>query len=64
MTEPSERPDERGAASAAATPRWVKIFAAVAATVLVLFAILALAGRGGEHGPGRHSADVAAVEIS
>jgi hypothetical protein len=39
---------------AAGTPRWVKVFGAVALVVLLLLVILLLAGRPG-HGPGRHS---------
>ena len=34
-------------------PRWVKIFAAIALLVLLLFVVLLVTG-GGEHGPGRH----------
>ena len=37
------------------TPRWVKVFGIVALLVLVLVVILAVTGRGGEHGPGRHA---------
>ncbi len=37
------------------TPRWVKVFGLVAVAVVVLFVVLALAGRG-EHGPRRHTA--------
>ena len=33
-------------------PRWVKVFAIIAAIVVVAIVILALAG--GEHGPSRH----------
>ena len=35
-------------------PRWVKIFGALALLVLLLFIVLLVTGRGGEHGPGRH----------
>jgi len=42
MTEPSTRP---------ATPRWVKVFGAIALVVLLLFVVRLF---GGEHGPGRH----------
>jgi hypothetical protein len=35
-------------------PRWVKVFAAIALLLLVLFVLLLVTGRGGEHGPGRH----------
>jgi ABC-type transporter Mla subunit MlaD len=36
------------------TPLWVKVFAAVALAVLLLFVVLLLVGGG--HGPGRHGA--------
>ena len=36
-------------------PRWVKIFAVVAAVVVVLLAVVLIA-RGGDHGPSRHGA--------
>jgi hypothetical protein len=36
------------------TPRWVKVFGAIAVIVLALF-FLVLLVRGGEHGPSRHS---------
>ena len=35
------------------TPRWVKLFGAVALGIIVLLAIVLLIGGG--HGPGRHS---------
>ena len=41
-------------APTAGTPRWVKVFGAIALAVIVLFVVVLLA-RGGEHGPGRHS---------
>jgi hypothetical protein len=34
------------------TPRWVKIFGAIAVAVIVLFVVLLLIGG---HGPGRHT---------
>ena len=37
-------------------PRWVKVFALVAVVIVALFIVLAITGRGGEHGPGRHTA--------
>lgn len=40
------------------TPRWVKLFGAIALVVMLLFVVLLLTGRGGEHGPGRHGAAV------
>ena len=36
------------------TPLWVKVVAIVGAVLLVLVVVLALTGRGGGHGPGRH----------
>ena len=48
-TPPSERE------STTATPRWVKVFGIVALVVVVLFVVVVLTGRGGEHGPGRHT---------
>lgn len=41
-------------ASDGGTPRWVKVFGALALVAVVLVAILLLSG--GDHGPGRHSA--------
>lgn len=38
--------------SAAGTPRWVKVFGAIALAVVALFLLLLLIR--GEHGPGRH----------
>jgi hypothetical protein len=46
---PRGEPDR---ASPPGTPRWVKLFAIIAAVVVVAIVILALAG--GEHGPSRH----------
>jgi hypothetical protein len=40
------------------TPRWVKVFLAVAAVLVVLAIAVALVS-GGEHGPGRHLGGVA-----
>jgi len=37
----------------AGMPRWVKVFAGIALVLVVLVAILLLAG--GNHGPGRHT---------
>ena len=36
-------------------PRWVKVFAIIAAIVILLVVIVAVAG-GGNHGPRRHGA--------
>ena len=46
------------------TPRWVKVFVAIAAVVILLLVILLLAG--GDHGPSRHmpSRDAAAPSAS
>jgi hypothetical protein len=48
-------PAEQDAASASGTPRWVKVFAAVALALIVLVVVLLVAGRGGGHGPGQHA---------
>jgi hypothetical protein len=42
--------------NAEGTPRWVKVFGIIALVVVIAFAILVLTGRGGDHGPGRHTA--------
>ena len=36
------------------TPRWVKVFGAIALIALVLFVVVSIVG-GGEHGPRRHA---------
>jgi hypothetical protein len=36
------------------TPRWVKVFGVIALVLVLVFVILLLTGRGGDHGPGRH----------
>ena len=36
------------------TPRWVKVFGAIALIVLMLFVVVSIVG-GGEHGPRRHA---------
>lgn len=46
------RPNE---VSATGTPRWVKVFAAIALVAVVVIAVLLITGRGGGHGPGRHA---------
>ncbi len=43
----------RARKSTPGTPRWVKVFVAVALVVVVVVAVMLLIG-GGEHGPGRH----------
>lgn len=40
-------------AAGGGTPRWVKVFGALALVAVVLVVILLLSG--GDHGPGRHS---------
>ena len=49
--------------STTGTPRWVKVFGAIAVAVVLLFVILLLARGPGGHGPSRHtgSADVVAA---
>jgi len=37
------------------TPRWVKVFGAIALVVVLLVVVVMVTGVGGEHGPGRHS---------
>ncbi len=37
------------------TPRWVKVFGVIAIVVIVAFVVLMITGRGGGHGPGRHT---------
>jgi SAM-dependent methyltransferase len=39
---------------ASGTPRWVKVFGAIALVVVLLLVILMLTGGSGGHGPGRH----------
>jgi hypothetical protein len=38
-----------------ATPRWVKVFGAIAVVLVVAVIVLLIAGRGGGHGPSRHA---------
>ena len=44
----------RDPGASAATPRWVKVFAAVVLVLVLIALVLILTGRAGEHGPGRH----------
>lgn len=62
MTESPPDPDAGTEEPIAAAPRWVKVFGVVALAVVLLFVVLLVTGRGGDHGPGRHgiSAGVAA----
>ena len=54
-TKSDDAGDARDGPSFAAAPRWVKVSAAVVVVLVLLFAVLRLTGRGGEHGPGRHA---------
>jgi hypothetical protein len=42
---------------ASGTPRWVKVTAIVGVVLLALVVVLLITGRGGGHGPGRHTND-------
>ncbi len=37
------------------TPRWVKVFGIIALVLVLLVVVMLVTGRGGNHGPGRHS---------
>lgn len=37
------------------TPRWVKVFGIIALVVGLMLVVMLLSGRGGSHGPGRHT---------
>jgi len=37
------------------TPRWVKVAGIIALILVVLFVVIIVTGRGGSHGPGRHT---------
>jgi hypothetical protein len=54
VSEPPPDPDTHVEAPLAGAPRWVKVFGIVALVVILLFVVLLVTGRGGEHGPGRH----------
>ena len=41
----------------AGTPTWVKVFGIITLVVIALIVVLVATGRGGDHGPGRHSGD-------
>ena len=45
-------PDE---ARSRATPRWVKVFGVGSLGLVLVIAVAAVSGLGGEHGPGRHT---------
>lgn len=53
-------------AEANGTPRWVKVFAIIAAVLVVLVAIVLITGLGGNHGPWRHmpSSEIQAPEAA
>ena len=39
------------------TPGWVKVVGIVALILVAIAVVLLLTGRGGSHGPGRHTSD-------
>ena len=51
---PESRPDANLDSNAYSTPRWVKVFGAIALVVVLLFVVLMLIRGPGGHGPGRH----------
>ncbi len=51
---------DRGAPTG--TPRWVKLFGIVALVLILLFVVIQLSGRGGDHGPGNHVPSGAAAD--
>jgi hypothetical protein len=53
MTGPTNTDGPKSPESAAAMPRWVKVFLIIAAALVVLMVVLMLVS-GGQHGPGRH----------
>jgi hypothetical protein len=64
MADPARDPDndETGGTDrepTAGTPRWAKVFGIIAIVVVLLFAVLLLAG--GPHSPGRHGVGVQQV---
>jgi hypothetical protein len=46
---------ERANQASARTPQWVKVFAIATVALVVLAAVIMLAGKDGQHGPGRHT---------
>lgn len=54
-----DRP-ERGSINR--TPRWVKVFWAIALVVVLLFVFMMLTGGPGRHGPGRHTSPQSVTE--
>lgn len=53
MTDTREKGMSKGG-----TPRWVKAFGIIALVLIFLVVVLLLTGRGGGHGPGRHTSEV------
>ena len=47
--------------SSGGTPRWVKVFGIVILAVVVLIVVMIVSGRGGGHGPGRHTGGASQV---
>ena len=50
-----EMPEHADQASGPRTPRWVKVFAIATIALVLLVAVIMLAGKGGQHGPARHT---------
>jgi len=48
-------PDAGDQEPLAGAPTWVKVFGAIALVVVLLFVVLLVTGRAGDHGPGRHA---------
>ena len=53
-TSNDETRDRAGQEIRPETPRWVKAFAIATIALLLLVVVVVLAGKGGQHGPGRH----------
>ena len=51
----NDTPEHADQASGPRTPQWVKVFAIATVALVVLAAVIMLAGKGGQHGPGRHT---------
>ncbi|WP_081788676.1 hypothetical protein [Candidatus Blastococcus massiliensis] len=62
MTEPASRSDNDRDIPPR-MPRWVRVTAIVAASLVLLFLILKLTGVGGEHGPGRHMSGLETPDV-
>ena len=61
MDHPDPSPGDARHTTASATPRWVKIFAAITVVVAILFVVVLLFG--GDHGPGRHAPIPGSIEL-